>query len=573
MSAPIIFGLEAERPQAGVTVDGDPVVAFGVEPGGGGDTAALIARIQALEARVEALETPTPPTPVYVDITVTGGAFSPTIALAAGSTATASWHVDGAQVATGLTPTIGGDGPRTVRLQVLDDDGDALHQVETLNVGYNNAQDAGLYMVGAGYNKTPQAVTGITNLAAMTGLIRFLAATPSLAGALDFTGMSALQFIECFQAKVTAVTLAGCSSLVRLCLEENALTTLDLNPVQSTLRDLRAANQVGDALAFTALTGPLALLYHFCVRDQTVTGHPTLAQMPTLLQLWNWNTGQTGPLAVGGHAHIQELRSYGNDYTAVTGPSASLQWIELQGNDFDQADVDAILVALNALATGGARHVDLTNTAAPSATGTAARAAMVGRGWDVDVDAPAAWSFSDTFDTNTAANYSGGGGLTIAGGNAVRTDSGAYQRVNTTGGGGAPADIDVTAIVSHATLAGAFFGLNARWDGTDGVRMLIHAGGLSAATNVADVHFGDAAGFSNGDVATVADDGFPASAAVNQEHTVTLRVVGTTATLIFDGQTVCHATVNINTGASGGAFGFCGEGSNRTYRSLSATAP
>ena len=43
----------------------------------------------------------------------------------------------------------------------------------------------------------------------MTGLVRFLAATPTLSGALDFTDMSALEYIECYGAQVSSVDLTG----------------------------------------------------------------------------------------------------------------------------------------------------------------------------------------------------------------------------------------------------------------------------------------------------------------------------------------------------------------------------
>ena len=331
-----------------------------------------------------------------VTITTTGASFAPVVELVGGSAATVHWEWSGGST-TGTAPTIsfGSAATRTVTMTITESDGaDAIGDARALNLGFNNAQDEGEgSTANASRNHATQAVTGVGNVRAMTGLVFFACNNAGFTGAMDFTGMAALEYIECYMASLTGVTLTGCTSLIRLCLEENHLTTLNLAPVAATLRDLRAAYQRdGAGLTFTALGSgvTMAALWHYCVRDQPVTGHFTLAQMPVLTQLWNWNTGQTGVLACAGNTTLQEARSYGNAYTGASNIPASIQWFDLSHDaSLTQSNVDAILTALNALNTSGARRVDLSSTTAPSSASSAARTALTGRGWTVVVDAGA----------------------------------------------------------------------------------------------------------------------------------------------------------------------------------------
>lgn len=294
-----------------------------------------------------------------VAFTTTGATFAPTVELASGSTAEVTWQsAAGVTLATGVTPTInfGTAAPRTVRMACT-----VPGDITTINLGFDNTQDAGRDGPGAGYNKAAQAVTGVSGLAALTGLRRFLAATTQLTGHLDLTGLAALEYVECFQARLTSITLTGCTSLIRICLEANRLTQLDLNPVVGSLRDLRAAVQTSAALDFVPLTAALTHVWHFCIRDQPVTRMPQHARLPAVEQHWAWNTNQStsdSPVSAG-------LNSYLSD-----------------GNHYDQASVDRILTGLVAVTSGGG-SVNLAGSAAPSSTGLAAAATLRGRGWAV----------------------------------------------------------------------------------------------------------------------------------------------------------------------------------------------
>ncbi len=366
----------------------------------------------------------------YVGITTTGSTFSPIVELVNGSTATVTWEVEGGSTYTGLTPTIdfGSSATRIVRMSATKDGVNALGDIITFNVGFDYTQDAGLYNIGATYNHAVQSVSNIQYVNKMTGLLRFLAATSTLACSLDFTGMSSLQFIECFGAAVTNVTLTGCTSLVRLCMESNDLATLDLNPVAGNLYDLRASGN-RSPLTFTPLTSPMAHLYHYCAQSETVINHPTAAQLPVIEELWDWNSGQTGALVVSSSA-IRNISTQSNSWTSadltnqfpagrngyfdgntcnfasviLTGCNG-LTTINLASNNLNQSAIDGILSEVESWGTSGG-SLDLRLNVAPSSAGTANADLLIARGWTVNVDeATGATAPSISSSYNTTSVY------------------------------------------------------------------------------------------------------------------------------------------------------------------------
>jgi hypothetical protein len=344
----------------------------------------------------------------YVRITTTGATFSPTVELAAGSTASVSWAVEGGATVTGINPTISFGTAETRHVQMSVDDGgaDALDEVITFNLGFNHLDDAGTYNMGAGHDKAAQEVALVQGISRLTGLRHFAAANTTLAGSLDFTGCSALKFIECFGADVQSVTLTGCTSLTRLCMENNNLTDLDLNPVAANLRDLRSAVQQGGTLTLTTLTSPLAALYHLCIVEQDIIGHPTAAQLPVVQERWDRNTHQSGELTSASSA-IRSILTSGNHYTTadltnqfpagrggtldassndltsviLTGCSG-LYSIDLHDNDMAAGAVDAILTMVDSWATSGGA-LNVAGNTEPSTSGAAHASSLTGRGWTV----------------------------------------------------------------------------------------------------------------------------------------------------------------------------------------------
>lgn len=261
----------------------------------------------------------------------------------------------GVVASTSLTPTL------PAGTWLLRGDVELVH---TINLGFNSSEDAGRYTPGASYNREPrQPVTAMTNLTQLTGLVRLLAATPTLTGHLDLTDLTALQYVECYRAQVTSVNLTGCSSLVRLCLEQNDVAALDITPVRATLRDLRAAGMTSPGLVVTC-DGDLPLLYHYCTR-----GNPGVTDVPV------------EQLAV-----VEQWWVYNSTLTTVGSPTSPLlNSPRLHGNSLDQASVDSVLThcADHVAATSGAVRLDAGTNAAPSATGLAAVDALRGRGWGV----------------------------------------------------------------------------------------------------------------------------------------------------------------------------------------------
>ena len=352
----------------------------------------------------------------HVRFTTTGATFAPVVELASGSTATVTWTVeDSALEATGLTPTLdfGSSATRYVRMTVTATDGsDAAAEVTTVNLGYNHDDDAGRYVMGVGYDHPAQAVTAVEHLTTLTGIIRFAAAGTDLAGTLDFTGCADLEFVEVFRADVASCVLTGCTGLVRLCVEQNNITgPLDLNPVAACLRDLRAASQQGGTLTLTTLTADLTQLYHLCVAHQTVVGMPAASRLPAVEERWIGDTGLSGVLTSASTA-IKTLFAYDNpsitsvdlggqfpagrygaadlhgcSITSVTLTGCpGLTTIDLSDNALGMGSVDGVLVLVESWGTSNGT-IYLSSNTPPSATGTAAQAALVGRGWTVTVDA------------------------------------------------------------------------------------------------------------------------------------------------------------------------------------------
>ena len=341
--------------------------------------------------------------PVGVAFTTTGATFTPEVELIPTSTATVRWLDSlGRELARGPRPSIdfGSAATRTVVMATT------FSHVLSLNLGFDSEADAGDYGPGEAYNKPPESVTRVSGLTKLTHLRQVLASGTQLAGKLDVSGLTHLRYIECFHTQLTSIDLSGCKRLLRLCIEGNRLTTLDLNPVAGSLRDLRAAEQSSGRLKFAKLKRPLTRLYHLCVRDQVVTGHPSRAQLPACRELWNWNTGQKGQLPTPGGA--DSVMSYGNHYRSV---DVSGKWqfdgygildltdnqlvsvkltrcrglisIMLSGNKLPRAQVDRILVEVASWKTSGGWLVLDGSNASPSAVGLAAANMLRERGWEV----------------------------------------------------------------------------------------------------------------------------------------------------------------------------------------------
>jgi hypothetical protein len=452
--------------------------------------AASRSQITSLTARVTALENSEPP-PVLPDppfFTFTGTTFHPVVELSSGPAVDITWRTfDTTIVGTGPTPTItiAGSAAKTVTMEVLAAGVAAYDRVLTLNFGFDSTNDAGRYNIGPTFNKAAEPIVGAGGLGLLTGLRRFLAANTPLTGVLDLTGLAALEYVECFFAEITSVTLTGCTSLIRLCLEHCDISAIDLNPVAANLYDLRMAVQTAASTTFATMTAPLVHLYHYCTRANLVLNSVPLSRLPVIEQYWIWNTGQS----------VSERPI-----------STLLTSFLAYDNTFNEASVDLILDGLDDNVTDDGT-VRLQGSAGPSAAGQADADSLELKGWTVLIE-PGSGSgtvpdptaiFYDYFESISGLWY-GDASLSvydIAGGTLRLSppNSAGYRRAAVRANVGENVSVRGTRLTNGAVDTG-IFGIFARLVETpltEGVRILHKADGTITVGSTAGSAVGDIA--------------------------------------------------------------------------------
>jgi hypothetical protein len=237
--------------------------------------------------------------------------------------------------------------------------------------------------------------------------------------------------------------------------------------------------------------------------------------------------------------------------------------------------VDAILVEVNSWGTSSG-GIDLSSNTQPSSTGQTAATALIGRGWTVTVDSPPLWQ--DDFERSNATGLTavdngwfalGSGDADIVSGDLVRTDSGGYAGVLNPAGGTLPADYKVTATIPDTAITGGFFGVATRWASGTGVAAFFDA----SMTSFAQLHICDADTYLHNQVIVTADNAFPVSwtTPTSGDHTMAVKMTGTTCQVYLDGVLVAHATISTNHVTDTGV-GFVGEGEGRHVRSIAVTS-
>lgn len=505
--------------------------------------------------------------------------------------------------ATGLQPTITlPTGTSYIDLTATASGVDALDQITMFNCGYDDSVDTGNYNIGPSYNWATQQLTGIQYLNLMTGLTIFAADYAPLGGTLDFSGMSVLTHIECFQTKITGITLTGCTSIQRLQVEQCQLTTLDLNPISGCLYDLRAANQGGGTLTFATLTNPMAKEYHFCVRDQVVINPPTAAQLPVVQQQWIWDTDQTGAYAPTStvltsimantnfftSADLRSLPSgtsfdlSKNNISSVT-LGNPLSGIDFSYNCLDTEQIDYILATADGWGTSGGT-INLLGNRPPSPTGQAHATSLQGKGWTVNVEtltsaARPAGALADDFNRANATGIAavGNGWFTPGGANAnisnntlVRTDAGSYQQFLNMANGLLPADYTVYVRFPGTNMnLNQYFGLIGRYTSSVGNGAQAFFASGWAQSNLV---ISNSRGFESRPVTITTLASFPSSwSNTSIDHTMAMQMSGSTVTVILDGVAVAQATMPDNTTVWGTGYGISGEGDNCSYYAIGTT--
>jgi hypothetical protein len=518
-------------------------------------------------------------------MTVTSQVFQPEVGLYPGSTATIEWVSGGVVVGTGLAPTInfGSAGTRQVTMVASEPS-----EVEWLNLGYDNTQDSGRYMIGSGFDKAAEAVTAITGLQELPNLRIFAAANGPLTGHLNVSGLALLEYLECYDSEVQTVDLTGCDSMIRVCLERNRLSYIDLNPVAATLRDFRCADNLSGALTLEPLTAPLASCYHFCIRDQTITNWPTYEQTPVLEEIYYYRTNLSGTYVVPPVGNVGRLYTNplltGIDASNYAGTGNGILWaydcaltsvvlsstpypsIRLYNNNLDQSDIDGILAAVEAWGTSNG-ELNLSGNTAPSAAGDADVALLEARGWTVTVDTGGAGGnviWEDNFDRADATGIANvGNGWTlmegtqdanILSGDLERTGVPDYCVLGNAAGGLIPADNFEIEYVGPRGTFGQYFGIayNVDVPGLTGYKMFFRDPETDAR------RAGSLIGLDGTDF-TVS---LPAGWTDPGDHTLTLRVEGTTLTVLMDGTVAWSGTGDA--GIAGRGLAIVGEAVDRS---------
>jgi hypothetical protein len=537
--------------------------------------------------------------PPYLPLTTAGATYNPRLEVAPGTTVL--WTFSDGSTSTSLEPMVdfGSPGIRQHTLVVTPWSG-----ARFFNNGFDQQDDRGREALPITYNHPNQNLVAMGNPGRMSSLVGFLSAHCPLAGTLDFTGFDQLRWIECFQSALTDIRLDGCTALRRLCVEQCNLSRLDIRPVAANLYDLRAADMEGGALEL--FMGHMPTLYHFCTRSQIfivrnengtqISGDAFYSRMPNVEELSIFdNQGLAGPLRprspytryIDGWSSLfdaldlaNQIPTGRNGYLAVhSNPFAAIdltgcqgiQYLDLHGCNLSTALVDYVLGTLASFPTTNGT-LNLAGCSGPSPGGQINADALIARGWDVTIeDVVLAGVNVDEF---TRADGAVGNGWTsmlnnataIITSNALVMTAGGYG-IFGNAGNALPANVRIETEVPDSTIAAGFFGIAGRINSANGtgVRLLF--------TDRTTPTLGNSSGWNTGNVTITVTNGFPASWALNQVHTLELSMVGTRCAIICDGQEYGYGTVTVNAASSGLAYGVLGEGGDtRVYNRMAAVA-
>ena len=543
--------------------------AFDATPGG--------SPVYATRHRVSSL-------PQEVAIETQGQTFAPQLNVATGATILWEWSDSTTSNSGRPNKDFGTVAERTQYLTVT-----PSTSYQDLNFGFSQYDDAGRwYQAGAAYDLASQNVTQILGMGRLAlGLRRFMAAHSNFEGLLDFTGFAYLEDVELFQSYLPSINLTDCTSLIRLCVEQTSLTALDISPCAGCLVDLRAAAMRGGALTLTM--GVMLREAHWCARSLSLTvitppGLTVWDCLPVVEEIWCFNTlltinnGILAPISPyvtsiqAQESQFRDIRLAGLfpagrnawvwlsscQITALTLESCpGLIELRLDGCNMSMALVDYVLTTMNSFGTSNGTIL-LSVNSGPSTAGNNAALALEARGWTVTREATVTPGVNS--DTFTRADGPVGNGwmsvsnsaTAVISGNALsRTDSGAY-RVYANPGLNLPANYRVDATFPESAIATGFVGLTGRWLNSNGVKLLF----VDRNTPL----LGDASAYGANNLTIIVTNGFPASWALDQDHTIGLEMNSSTVTIWTDGQIYGYAICTTNQSVIGSYYGFCGAG-------------
>lgn len=316
-----------------------------------------------------------------INFTTNGATFSPIIIVAEG--ADVLWTFEGG-TSTSSNPTIdfGSVGIRNVSLTV-----NPWSSLQLINIGYDGADGGSSSDVRPELFQmhTTQGVSAISGLQFATGLLGFAANYTNISQ-LSFNNLQFIERIEFFGGDLITVSFGRCFALRRVCIEENAVTSIyDLSDCP-LVEDVRGALNSFPTVLWA--DGSLDNCWHICIREQIMPADafPDISRLPAIQDFYVSGTGRTGIWDLSNSSTLRDIWLFGNQITEliITG---SPNVVSIFGHDnlLTQTAVDNVLVTLdnNGLTNG---YVDLTANSIPSATGLAAVASLQGKGWSVGID-------------------------------------------------------------------------------------------------------------------------------------------------------------------------------------------
>ncbi|MDY6904073.1 MAG: hypothetical protein SWH61_05240 [Thermodesulfobacteriota bacterium] len=423
------------------------------------------ALLASVRARIEQMEMALNENDIYpgeIVFHTSGATFEPAIVLYDGSTATVEWTFSDGSTSDSLTPSadFGTAGSRVQRLKVT-----PWSDLYRINVGYDAADGGALDI-----EQIPQQnVTAIENLHLVAGTLVDFCGNNTPITTMDFSNFLSLDTIELYGADLVAINIYNTPVLQRLQVESTSLAELDMS-TSPNLGDIRASSNPYTYVNFGDTT--FDNLWHICMRDTDgdyVIDYPTPSNMPNIMDLYIWNTNQTGAGSFTGLTALRCVRLFNNEFTSLdfTGSFSNgdgggilevygnsltnltitgctdLHDVDASNNALLQSAVDHVLTTLDANGrSGGTVNLSGGTNAGPSASGLAAQASLAGKGWTVtlnDPDVPMlssatigadgdTWTLVFTEAVNIGSGGSGGFAITM-------TDAGVVELTYSSGEG------------------------------------------------------------------------------------------------------------------------------------------
>jgi Leucine-rich repeat (LRR) protein len=172
----------------------------------------------------------------------------------------------------------------------------------------------------------PQQSVSSVNFAGPLTNLQYWASSHNPLTALDFTGFTALQSIDCYQCGALArVVVTNLPSLRRICVESCHLAELDVSG-DTNLEELRAAGNLYTNIGVGGGVGPK--VWHWCTRDNPLSQQfaDVMTNFYSLRDFYAWNNNQAGLLALVS-TNLAQVAAYSNRYACADFSGHSNLWL------------------------------------------------------------------------------------------------------------------------------------------------------------------------------------------------------------------------------------------------------